>query len=461
MMRIQPTPLRALLTLAVLAVPFNGLVAQSETRLKEIQEQEEALQRQRAEALAELQFQAQEVAEREALTRARLQRILEGGATAQRQAREIREYTTQEQKELQARRLRELKALTREGVREDGEQLRLLRERTRQHREQARAVQERARQVALQIRSRVRLGVSLDGRQGREYDAQGARIRGVSRGSPAEDAGLERGDIITHLDGRSLLDPLPSEEDEDELDEYQSLPVQRLMALGRELEDGQEVEVRYLRDGESGRVTLEAREMDSRVAWMTPGASREARIYWRGDPEAHWESGGDEGRVWHFRSSPRFRFFDDLEGLVELMDLEGIVELEDLDTHFPEFEFEFEGGEPRALRETPGIRLLRRGDGDVLLSVYGAGRYGAMELRTLNPELGEYFNAETGVLVLDVGEDTQLPFRAGDVVLAIDGRAVEDTGDFFRILRSYEEDEKVSFTILREGREMEVESTAG
>jgi S1-C subfamily serine protease len=82
-----------------------------------------------------------------------------------------------------------------------------------------------------------------------------------------------------------------------------------------------------------------------------------------------------------------------------------------------------------------------------------------LELTELNPGLGEYFSTETGLLVLDVDEDSTLGVNPGDVILAIDGREVEDQGDFRRILRSYDEDETVTITVMRKGREIQVEGT--
>ena len=55
------------------------------------------------------------------------------------------------------------------------------------------------------MRAGVRLGLSLNADQDGEYDGQGALVEGVMDDSPAQEAGLEEGDIITHLGGHSLL----------------------------------------------------------------------------------------------------------------------------------------------------------------------------------------------------------------------------------------------------------------
>lgn len=291
-------------------------------------------------------------------------------------------------------------------------------------------------QVIVRLRARVRLGVSLDPDQGEEFDSQGVLLKDVLDDSPAEDAGLEEGDIITHLGGQSLVNPIPDEDDE-EFDEDESLPVQRLMALARELEDGEEVEIRYLRDGAAASLTLEAAEMDDRWTMSMP------RSFGRGV----YRFGPGEERG--------YRFFmpDDDEIRMEIIPhLEGLKELQHLrefDFEFPEIEFQ--KGNAWTLRSNP----------DLALSFLSRSHIQGLELRKLNPDLGEYFSTDRGVLVMEVDEDSALGLRPGDVILSIGDREVEDTGDVFRILRSYEEDEAVSFTVMRHGQETRVDGTMG
>ena len=79
-----------------------------------------------------------------------------------------------------------------------------------------------------------------------------------------------------------------------------------------------------------------------------------------------------------------------------------------------------------------------------------------LELVSLNPQLGEYFGAEEGVLVLSVPEESELSLKAGDVIQSIDGRTVKSPSHAMRILRSYEADEEVTFDIVRKERRMSV-----
>jgi hypothetical protein len=77
---------------------------------------------------------------------------------------------------------------------------------------------------------------------------------------PADDAGIREDDIITSVDGRSLFTPLSGNAEED-FDLDASLPVQRLLAIARELDPGEDVEVEYLRDGQERTATVEVHNL--------------------------------------------------------------------------------------------------------------------------------------------------------------------------------------------------------
>ncbi len=259
----------------------------------------------------------------------------------------------------------------------------------------------RARELAIRVRERsdeVRAQARDQARKARQVVVR--LISGVMEDSPAEEAGLEDGDILTHLDGISLVSPLP-DEGEMEFDDDESLPVQRLMALAKELEDGQEVEIRYLRDGDADSVMLTAAEMEDPWVSVSPG-DFEGRVF-RFEPE--------EGLRWSYR-------LPDDEAL-HLEIRKGLKDLDELDIEIPELHLE--GRELRGWNiweeDAPNIQFFRRGEApnvafyrgggdDFTFEFMGRHRIHGVELRELNADLGEYFSTEQGVLVLEVDEDS-------------------------------------------------------
>lgn len=296
---------------------------------------------------------------------------------------------------------------------------------------------------------RVRIGIGIE-TTGADAEVEGVLIRSVEEGSPAEEAGLEAGDVVTHLDGRSLLDPLPSAEVEERAGEERADPLRRFMALVRELDPGEEVEIRYSRGGESRSAVVvpEERGLLSMLARHGRDRSGSGRL----DPD-----GLDGGKTL------RFRFRD------------GDSTFRHLPTplHFFRFENRAEEDEgPDARRgvfrlhsDGPGlVSFLGRGGSPCfdaaqrrdLFVVIGGGCVDGLWLEELNPQLAEYFDVSEGVLVTRVSEEAGFDLAAGDVIVAVGGREVTDPSDVRRILGSYETDEEVELTVVRKGERMEI-----
>ncbi len=274
------------------------------------------------------------------------------------------------------------------------------------------------------IRARPRLGISIDVRQEERYDAEGALVTDVMEGGPAEAAGIRPGDVIVSVNGRSLLEPLDPET-EDDFDLDASVPVQRLLAIVRDLDPGDEVEVEFLRDGERHTVTVEARELSD---WGTRGL---------------------------------------------VLDLDELPErLRDLRLRFDEDEFRRRMDElEHRLREAPdvferhapgGVAFWRPDEDEEAVFAGPGYAFGALarvdgvELMDMKPGLEPYFGTDRGVLVTDVEEDAELGLEPGDVILEIGHREVRSAAHARRILRSYEEGEEIVFRLLRKGQEMTV-----
>lgn len=88
-----------------------------------------------------------------------------------------------------------------------------------------------------------------------------------------------------------------------------------------------------------------------------------------------------------------------------------------------------------------------------------AGPAGAMQLTTLTPQLGRYFGADRGVLVVHAPTHGILTLQDGDVILSIGGRAPASPSQAIRILTSYDPGEKIRMVILREHHRLDISAT--
>ena len=208
------------------------------------------------------------------------------------------------------------------------------------------------------------LELELDG----ELEDRGARVTRIVDGGPADRAGVRAGDVIISFNGRDLTQPL-DEDTEARLDDDQSIPAQRLVALLEDHTPGEPVAMEVERRGERMSLTVTPREREDVPRW-------------------------------------------------------------------------------RVQLGTPDIRAF-------LMPARGHG----LDLVELNPGLGAYFGTEEGVLVADMDDDSRLGLRPGDVVVAVDGRDVDDGAELRRILGSYEGDEEIEFRIWRDGSETTVTGT--
>ena len=102
--------------------------------------------------------------------------------------------------------------------------------------------------------NRGRLGVVVNTRANAETDRLGARIEGVTPGTPAERAGIKAGDVITKFNGTALGGARSDAEDE-------SGPGRRLLELARALEPGDTVRLEYRRGDEAKTATLVAEDL--------------------------------------------------------------------------------------------------------------------------------------------------------------------------------------------------------
>lgn len=263
-------------------------------------------------------------------------------------------------------------------------------------------VMRRAQGMALQLPRRQRLGVMVD-LTAQDDDKYGATIDGVTPGGPAARAGLRGGDVITALDGKSLVTgDTPKDAAED-----QSLPGLRLIELAAKLGANDTVTVAYRRGGEAKTTRL-----------VTGDDAQDMVFFRNGTPDG-------EVRSFTFRAPPGGRVEPGMlpRGLADL-----------------------------SADRIENVEIRRDGTGAARIHLNVRGALSDLELAPLNADLGRYFGTSEGVLVLNTPKPPGLGLKGGDVVTAIDGRKVGSPAQLLRILRTYEPGEAVKFEVQRDKR---------
>ena len=87
-------------------------------------------------------------------------------------------------------------------------------------------------------------------------------------------------------------------------------------------------------------------------------------------------------------------------------------------------------------------------------TVNGKGGYLGVQVKELSTQLKEYFEVDNGVLVEEVMKDSpaeKAGIKAGDVIVSISDRKIEDYHDLIRTVNYYNPQEKVSISYVRKG----------
>lgn len=315
-------------------------------------------------------------------------------------------------------------------------------------------------------------------------------VEEVMDDSPAEEAGLAPGDTIIAINGLRVTESF-------------------MESLGETLEPGDDVTVRVVRRGREREYALTAarrppdnviRERESSASVIRCDTDRGRLCYsYRISPdslrsriEIYLDSaryaldslrGGFRlerlpgGRAWMWSSDsvmvgPRFRY-----GLWMPDSLR--IEMDSLTVMLPRLRggiFQMDSlmrqqsGAVRALREMPrGIYTLR-GDtvwrfeagpeGALGVVTFGLRAVGGAELRQLEPELGEYFGTDRGVLVLRVPENTpadRAGLQAGDVIVGVNGSEIETLDQLRRAIQRRGRGESIKLEILRRNSRRTIE----
>lgn len=246
----------------------------------------------------------------------------------------------------------------------------------------------------------------------------GVVVSGVSRGGPAEEAGIREGDVIVSISGHLLSEPL---DEESRSRTGQWSPERRLRALMSDVAEGDAVEVGIDREGASLTFTVYPEHLGFSTTLMRPTLDTLS---------IHLRDVNDRVR-------------EMMEGVRERYE-----EIEWPYVVYPEVDAE--------VRVVPPIRPDEVHDWRYRFTYFGTH---GLDLIELNPGLGAYFGTSEGVLVADAEEDSPLGLRPGDVVVRVEGRLVDDVAELRRILGSYTDDEEIEFTIWRDGAETTIVGT--
>ena len=254
---------------------------------------------------------------------------------------------------------------------------------------------------------------------GKQTD-QGVQIIGVSPDGPAEQAGLEQGDVLVSIKGIDLAND----------DEAR----QTIFDVMSGVEDGEQLDVVVDRNGSTGEYTITAEQREPR-GWQSV-----IRI-----PEV--------AAVHEVSEAPHL-IIEQIE--VEEIDEEALAErVDELTEILEEKRFIFmseNGSDPREMKfeEFSDIGGHMMSEANVW---FGLPRAHGLDLAPINEGLGAYFKTDRGVLVIRAREGNAYELESGDVILSIGAAKVDSPSDMMRALRDVEPGSEIKIDIMRDRKD--------
>jgi membrane-associated protease RseP (regulator of RpoE activity) len=214
---------------------------------------------------------------------------------------------------------------------------------------------------------------------------------------PAMRAGLRGSDVITAIDHKPVEGKTVVE------------AVGNARAMLRDLKTGQNVTIDYLRDGKKGSVTFAAERREALNWPLVMGEDAEHPMLPKDFNERV------QADVERSMRAAEARYERDHERMAKQM----------------------EKATREAMQRAPAFA-------HVPMPWWG------LNLATLNADLGRYFGADKGVLVLAADEESLPGIRAGDVITSVAGETVTRPEDALRALRDQESGKDVPIKLLRD-----------
>ena len=273
---------------------------------------------------------------------------------------------------------------------------------------------------------RAYLGVTIE--EAWDDDDGGARITRIIDGSPADDAGLEKGDVIVEFDGRTIRGP-------------------RALSKAIERADaGERIEIRVKRDGRVRTFDAElvARGQMNRSYTFSGGQNSQE---WAERMEAFGEKWADWGERFGEEWAEKFSDEDFAEQMEELG-----LEMGELGEELADVRV---FGHGQSLVYDDGVAVICE-DGDCETISSGSRPKLGVYLVETTEELRQHLGGgdDEGVLVSRVVEDSpaeEAGVQVGDLILSLDGSSVKSSRELRRALRDLA-GETVDLEISRDGR---------
>jgi S1-C subfamily serine protease len=275
-----------------------------------------------------------------------------------------------------------------------------------------------------------------DLRRGLDLTRDGLLVNQVSEDSPAERAGLKKGDVILTFNSRTVTRP------------------EDLRQLVRDTEPGRNVSLGIWRDGARRTLQLKVGELpmaddqgDDSIAPPAP-------------PDA--PSPPDAPRA---RRAPRASSDSDRDRIHRRIIIDGREVPEDqIDDQLKDLHGQLDGMmDLKGLKDLKTMRNWSGPGGSMMFvpSTMGRGRLG-VRIEKLNSDLADALgvDGDKGVLVTEVLEDTpaqKAGVRAGDVIMSVGGESVDSPEQLVRMIES--RDGKVDITVQRKGVRRDLHAT--